>query len=472
MSKLHFRTVFVCQQCGTENPKWLGRCPHCQEWNTFVEKTVGSSKGASRLSPSPTSHVLELSRLTTTDKPRLLTSFAEFNRVLGGGVVPGALVLLSGDPGIGKSTLLLQIAAMAAAQGKKVIYVSGEESAHQIKLRADRLEVEGEGLYLLCETDLETIVHRMEELSPDLAIIDSIQSVYLEGTGGAPGSIGQIRECTLQLVRWSKSSNIPLLVTGQVTKEGAIAGPKALEHIVDVVLYLEGDPFSAYRLLRGVKNRFGSTNEVGVFEMRGQGLMEVEDPSQVFLASRSQSAVGSAVVPVLEGTRPLLVEIQALTVTTSFNLPRRTANGMDLNRLLLISAVLSKRVGLRLSNQDILVNVAGGLRISEPAADLAVALSIASSFYDREIDHDLAAVGEVGLSGEVRVVSQVERRLAEVARQGFARCLIPESSGNKFVLPQKVETIAVNSLREALRVGLKGKSRRVEADIYQDSSGS
>ena len=457
MAKSHYKMVFVCQQCGKESPKWLGRCPSCQEWNTFVETQVSSSKGAGTLTQVG-SPVRELSQITAEEMPRLVLPSAEFNRVLGGGIVPGSLVLISGDPGIGKSTLLLQVSAMIAQQGKKVVYASGEESLYQTRLRADRLGVKGEGLYLLAETDFEVVLERMEEISPSLGVIDSIQTVYLRELEGAPGSISQIRECTLRLMQWAKLSAIPLLITGHVTKEGAIAGPKALEHIVDVVLYLEGESFSTYRLLRGVKNRFGSTNEVGIFEMRDQGLMEVENPSQVFLSQRSKGAVGSVVAPTLEGTRPLLVEMQALTTVTSFGLPRRTANGIDFNRLLLIIAVLTKRAGLRLSNQDIIVNVVGGLKISEPAADLAVALSIASSFSDKEVDPNLVAVGEVGLSGEVRGVPQLERRLIEAARQGFTRCVGPRVSLSSLTPPQGMETLAVNSLREALRVALKSKS--------------
>jgi len=458
VDKSRYKTVFICQQCGKESPKWLGHCPSCQEWNTFVETQVSSSKGVSTLSPPIGSPVRELSQITAEEMPRLVLPSAEFNRVLGGGIVPGSLVLISGDPGIGKSTLLLQVSAMIAQQGGKVVYASGEESLYQTRLRADRLGVKGEGLYLLPETDLEVILQRMEEISPSLGVIDSIQTVYLRELEGAPGSISQIRECTLRLMQWAKLSAIPLLITGHVTKEGAIAGPKALEHIVDVVLYLEGESFSAYRLLRGVKNRFGSTNEVGIFEMRDQGLVEVENPSQVFLSQRSQGAVGSVVAPTLEGTRPLLVEMQALTTVTSFGLPRRTANGIDFNRLLLIIAVLTKRAGLRLSNQDIIVNVVGGLKISEPAADLAVALSIASSLSDKGVDPNLVAVGEVGLSGEVRGAPQLERRLIEAARQGFTRCVGPRVSLSSLTPPQGMETLAVNSLREALRVALKVKS--------------
>jgi len=371
--------------------------------------------------------------------------------------MPGSLVLISGDPGIGKSTLLLQVSGMLARNGRKVVYASGEESLHQIRVRADRLGVPGDGLYLLTETNLEAIIQRIEETSPSLGVIDSIQTVYLGELDGAPGSISQIRECTLRLMRWAKHSAIPLLISGHVTKEGAIAGPRALEHIVDAVLYLEGESFSTYRLLRGVKNRFGSTNEVGIFEMREQGLMEVDNPSQVFLSQRSEGAIGAAVTPTLEGTRPLLVEIQALTTNTSFGLPRRTANGIDFNRLLLIVAVLTKRAGLHLSNQDIIVNVAGGLKVSEPAVDLAVALSIASSATDREVDPALAVVGEVGLSGEVRAIPQLERRLTEAARQGFSRCLVPRISSGSLTAPSGMEVIAVDSLREALRRGLRSK---------------
>jgi DNA repair protein RadA/Sms len=455
------RTSFVCQQCGKESLKWLGRCPGCQGWGTFVETRVSSSK-AVRSAPSPTQRVArELFQVTAEETPRLLSPFSEFNRVLGGGIVPGSLVLISGDPGIGKSTLLLQVSAGLTGQGGKVVYASGEESPYQTRLRADRLGIRGEGLYLLHETDLEIILDQMEALSPALGVIDSIQTVYLGELEGAPGSVSQVRECTLRLMQWAKLSNTPLLITGHVTKEGAIAGPKVLEHIVDVVSYMEGESFSAYRLLRGIKNRFGSTNDVGIFEMRGNGLVEVEDPSRVFLAQRSQGGAGSVVAPVLEGSRPLLVEIQALTSITSYGLPRRTANGIDPNRLQMIVAVLTKRAGLRLSNQDIIVNVVGGLKVNEPAVDLAIALSIASSFSDREIAPDLVAVGEIGLSGEVRAVAQLERRLTEARRQGFSQCVGPGHSLGSLGLPSGMETLGADSLREALQLVLKRKSRAV-----------
>jgi DNA repair protein RadA/Sms len=384
---------------------------------------------------------------------RLVLPLTEFNRVLGGGLVAGSLVLIGGDPGIGKSTLLLQVAALVTQTGGRVVYVSGEETQHQTKLRANRLGIKGEALFLLAETDLGAILNQVEELSPSLVVIDSIQSVYLPELEATPGSITQVRECTMRLMHWAKLSAVPVFITGHVTKDGAIAGPKVLEHIVDVVLYLEGESFSAHRLLHCVKNRFGSTNEIGVFEMKEQGLIEVENPSLVFLSQRGGETIGSVVVPVLEGSRPLLVEIQALTNPTSFGLPRRTANGVDFNRLLLITAVLSKRLGLKLGNQDIMVNVTGGLKIDEPAADLGIALAITSSFRDLPVDPELVAVGEIGLSGELRSVPQLERRVNEAARLGFKRCLVPRV-GVRIPAPKDIQLIPVSTLREAVRVGL------------------
>ena len=378
--------------------------------------------------------------------------------MLGGGLVSGSLVLISGDPGIGKSTLLLQVSALVAQAQGEVVYVSGEETRQQIKLRSKRLGVTGEKLYLLAETDLETILSQIEQLQPSLVVVDSIQAVYLPELDTAPGSVTQVRECTLRLMQWAKRSGVPVFIAGHVTKDGAIAGPRVLEHIVDVVLYLEGEPFSAYRLLRGVKNRFGSTNEIGVFEMKEQGLVEVANPSLAFLSQRGVETIGSAVVPTLEGTRPLLVEIQALTNLTSFGLPRRTANGVDFGRLLLVTAVLTRRVGLKLGNQDIIANVTGGLKIGEPAADLGIALAIASSFRDVGVDPQLVAVGEVGLSGELRAVSQLDRRVNEAARLGFKRCLVPKV-GTRISAPEGIELIPVSTLREAIGVGLvKGKA--------------
>jgi DNA repair protein RadA/Sms len=451
------RTIFVCQHCGKENLKWLGRCPNCHEWNTLVETTVPVS------TPSKTIGLenlpQELCQVVTVISDRFPLPMVELNRVLGGGVVSGSLVLIGGDPGIGKSTLLLQVSALVAQAGGKVAYISGEETLHQIRLRAERLGVTGERLYLLAETDLDAILSQLEQLAPSLAVIDSIQAVYLPELDTAAGSLTQVRECTLRLMHWAKPNAVPIFIAGHVTKDGAIAGPRVLEHIVDVVLYLEGEPFSSYRVLRGVKNRFGSTNEVGVFEMKEQGLVEVDNPSKAFLSQRWDEAMGSTVVPTLEGSRPLLVEIQALTTPTAFGLPRRTANGVDFNRLLLIAAVLTKRVGLKLGNQDIIVNVTGGLKIEEPAADLGIALAIVSSARDVAVDPQLAAVGEVGLSGELRAVSQLERRVAEAARLGFKRCLVPKTSG-KISKPKDIELIPVSTLREAIRVSLVKESLR------------
>lgn len=407
----------------------------------------------------------ELSQVQKGDFPRFDLGFAEANRVLGGGLVPGSLVLVGGEPGIGKSTLLLQISAKLADNNKVVAYVSGEESVSQIKLRSERLGIGGKGIYFLSEPDLAAVVDCLETLSPGLAVIDSIQAMYLDDVAGTPGSISQVRECTWRLERWAKQNNVPLLIAGHVTKEGAIAGPGTLEHIVDVVLYIEGEPFSSYRLLRSTKNRFGSTNEVGIFEMGDKGLMEVDNPSRVFLNAYKEGTVGSVVVPTLEGSRPLLVEIQALTTTNSFAPPRRIANGVDFNRLLLIIAVLTKRAGLKLFNQDIIVNVTGGLRVNEPAVDLAIASAIASSFRDSQPIAGLIALGEVGLNGELRGISQVERRIAEAIRLGFKSCLIPElppttaREFKKSLRAADIHLMEVSSIAEALKLALTRSSK-------------
>lgn len=460
MDKSKPKTVFVCQQCGKESPKWLGRCPSCQEWNSLVQTVVTAPTQVATWLYSEENRPRELSRLKTETSPRLIFSLAELNRVLGGGLVHGSLVLVGGDPGIGKSTLLLQASSAVAEGGGTVVYVSGEESSQQTKLRSERLGIGGDRLYCLPETNLEIILGRLGELSPNLVVIDSIQTVYLEELGGAPGSIAQIRECTLRLMRWAKGAGIPVLITGHVTKDGAIAGPRVLEHIVDAVLYLEGEAFSSYRILRSAKNRFGSTNEVGVFEMSGKGLIEVANPSEVFLASHRDGAVGSAVVSTFEGSRPLLVEIQALTSPATFGPPRRIANGVDFGRLLLIAAVLTRRARVNLSNQDVITNIIGGMKVGEPAADLGIALAIASSFRDCQVAPGLAALGEVGLSGELRPVPQLERRVSEAARLGFKRCLIPMSSSKPSFDTGGVELLKASTLAEALQLGLVRSTKK------------
>jgi len=466
--KSKFKNVFVCQQCGKESLKWLGRCPDCQAWNSFIETRVTLFRAPSQLY-SRGNRPQELSQVEKGDFPRFQLGFAEVNRVLGGGLVPGSLVLVGGEPGIGKSTLLLQISAMMAENNKVVAYVSGEESISQVKLRSERLDIGGKGIYFLSEPDLAAVLECLEGLSPELAIIDSIQTMYLEDAAGMPGSISQVRECTWRLERWAKQNNVPLLITGHVTKEGAIAGPGTLEHIVDVVLYFEGEPFSSYRVLRSAKNRFGSTHEVGIFEMSDRGLIEVGNPSQVFLSAYRDGTMGSVVVPTLEGNRPLLVEIQALTTPNSFTPPRRIASGVDFNRLLLIIAVLTKRAGLKLFNQDIIVNVTGGLRVNEPAVDLGIASAIASSFRDAKPISGLVALGEVGLNGELRGVSHVERRIAEAIRLGFKSCLMPRlspviaSEVKQSLHSADVQLIEVGSVAEALRLGLTRGSKMQNA---------
>jgi len=454
-SQAKSKSIFVCQQCGKESAKWLGRCPNCQAWNSFVETTVSLSHISPDWLRSMENKPQELSQVEMGSFSRLHLGFAEMDRVLGGGLVPGSLVLIGGEPGIGKSTLLLQASAIVAENNRPVAYVSGEESVNQVKLRSERLNMSGKGLFILSETNLSALLGHLEELLPHLVVIDSVQSVYLEDVSGAPGNIAQIRECTLRLMYWAKQNNVPVFITGHVTKDGSIAGPGALEHIVDVVLYLEGEPFSNYRMLRSVKNRFGSTNEVGVFEMSHSGMIEVENPSRVFLSKYNDAAIGSVVVPTLEGSRPLLVEIQALTTPASFGPPRRIANGIDFNRLLLISAVLTTRAGLRVSNQDIIVNVTGGLKVNEPAVDLGIALAIASSFHDSKPISGLVVLGEVGLNGELRAVPQIERRVTEAIRLGFKSCLMPKLPSQLSLDSADIQLIEASSIAEALRLGLR-----------------
>jgi DNA repair protein RadA/Sms len=435
----------------------MGRCPDCGEWNTLVETVVeAKSSRARRMALAPTSqNQPQLLRDVVADGfARVSLAISELDRVLGGGLVPGSLVLIGGDPGIGKSTLLLQASAALAMASGPVLYVSGEESAQQIKLRAERLGLTVDGLYLLTETNVDVIIGHIEQLNPRLVVVDSIQTTYVDELSSAAGSVSQVRESAARLMQVAKGHGVPVFLIGHVTKAGAIAGPRVLEHIVDTVLYLEGDRFHAYRLLRCVKNRFGASSEVGVFEMTDVGMAEVANPSEAFLAERLLNAAGSSIAVTLEGTRPLLVEIQALSSTTSFGNPRRTANGIDFNRLLLLIAVLSKRVGVRLSDQDVFVNVVGGLRVGEPAADLAVACAIVSSYRDVPVAGDLAIVGEVGLSGELRAVSQLETRLNEAAKLGFTRCLVPQSRQLDRVRLPGLEILSARSLAETLETAL------------------
>ena len=453
--KLKTHSRWTCQQCGFVSTKSYGRCPECAEWNSMVEAAVtrAEEKKSSLVALLPRSTPQKISDVVTEGFARIPVPMTELARVLGGGIVPGSLVLIGGEPGIGKSTLLLQMAATLAQVGT-VLYVSGEESVQQMKMRAERLALKPDALYLLTETNLDEIIAHVERLSPKLVVIDSIQTVYLEELTSAAGSISQVRESAARLMRTAKSTNVAIFLVGHVTKAGAIAGPRVLEHIVDTVLYLEGERFHAYRLLRSVKNRFGATSEVGVFEMTQEGMIEVDNPSSAFLAERAPGSSGSAIAVTMEGTRPLLVEIQALTNATTFAFPRRTANGFDMGRLLLLTAVLQQRVGLKLGAQDVFVNVVGGLKITEPAADLTVALAIASSFRNQPVAEDLVVIGEVGLSGELRTVAQAQRRLIEAARLGFKRALVPQALTRMKDKPDGIELIGARSLGQAMEVAL------------------
>jgi DNA repair protein RadA/Sms len=456
------RTVFVCQECGYESPRWMGFCPSpaCGSSLPLQETSSAPAGGLSHYAwlAAPRESLQELSRLNPEDQRRIELPSPELNRVLGGGIVPGSVGLLAGEPGVGKSTLLLQIAQYMTSRGQTVLYVSGEESPHQIKLRSQRLGFAGDGVFLLSETDVDHILTRLEECHPALAIIDSIQTLYTQDAPSGPGSVVQVRECGLRLMRWAKLRNVPALIAGHMTKDGSLAGPRVLEHMVDLVMYLEGQDLNTYRVLRNGKNRFGSTTEVGVFEMTAQGLAEVADPSQALLSQRYDRAVGAALVPVIEGTRPLLLEIQALTSPSHAPVPRRVANGVDYNRLLMLTAVASRRAGLEIAGQDIIVNVAGGFRVTEPAADLGVALAMASSLYNQPLAPNVVAFGEVGLSGELRTVPQAERRLQEASRLGLSRCILPETARHDVNHPPDTELVFVRTVRQALRAGL-GVSR-------------
>ncbi len=447
------KSVYFCQNCGHEETKWLGQCPACKEWNTFVEEKV-TPVNSRIVKERRETQVVTLSSVVTDEDDRMLTGIAELDRVLGGGIVKGSLVLVGGDPGIGKSTLLLQVCQRLSASGQKLLYISGEESLKQIKLRANRMGEFTENLYLLCETSLNIIRGIIEQQKPDMVVIDSIQTMYNEEVGSAPGSVSQVRESTNIFMQLAKGLNVSIFIVGHVTKEGTVAGPRVLEHMVDTVLYFEGDRHASYRILRGVKNRFFSTNEIGVFEMRKEGLAEVKNPSEFMLSGKPEHAAGSVVACAMEGTRPMLMEIQALVCKTNFGMPRRTAAGLDYNRVNLLMAVLEKRLGLPLSNYDAYVNIAGGIRLNEPAADLGIVMAIASSYKNRPIAEDVIVFGEVGLSGEVRAVSMPEQRVAEAKKLGFTTCVIPEVSVKSVGKAEGVRIIGVKSVGEAISVGL------------------
>lgn len=454
---MKIKTLFYCTECGNETPKWQGKCSACGAWNTVVEQPTDRStrkkSSESRTKGSalgvPVRQPQQITEVETTDELRFCTGMVELDRVLGGGAVRGSLVLVGGAPGIGKSTLMLQICDNLC-RFAKVLYVSGEESERQIKLRAERLKVRGEGLYLLGETNLENMVDAVHTLQPDVLIVDSIQTMYHGEVNSAPGSISQVKECTMALMQLAKGENITVFVIGHVNKEGSIAGPKVLEHMVDCVLYFEGERHMAYRILRAAKNRFGATNEIGVFEMEDGGLTEVPNPSEALLSGRPIDAPGTCVTCVMEGVRPVLAEVQALVVPSSLGNPRRVSNGFDYNRAMLLLAVLEKRGGLLLNGCDAYFNVIGGLSLDEPAADLATMIALASSFRDKPVPSDLAAIGEVGLTGELRAVSSLGQRLSEVRRLGFAKCLIPKRTQGKLIAPKDLELIQVNNIREAL----------------------
>lgn len=458
MSKI--KSKFVCQSCGYESAKWMGKCPGCGAWNTMTEeifKQQGKHRIAFNHTESSTfSKPSLINDIQAVKEPRIHTGLHEFNRVLGGGIVKGSLVLIGGDPGIGKSTLLLQVSSQLAKGGNEVLYISGEESIKQTKLRADRLGVKGERLFVFSETDLEVIIRVIDETKPALVIIDSIQTIYHHEISSAPGSVSQVRECTSELMRLAKTKGIPIFIVGHVTKDGSIAGPRILEHMVDTVLYFEGERHHTYRILRAVKNRFGSTNEIGIFEMKETGLEEVVNPSEIFLEERAKGASGSTVVASMEGTRPVLVEIQALIAPTSFGNPRRMANGIDHNRVSLLMAVLEKRVGLLLQNQDAYLKVAGGVKLDEPAIDLAVSISIASSFKDIPTNVHDVFIGEVGLTGEIRRVSRIEQRVLEAKKLGFRRIFLPKANLGGWKIPDDIDIVGVSNVSEALEFALGG----------------
>ena len=449
------KTVFVCNECGYESAKWMGKCPACNSWNTFVEEKISTKVENGKKEKKVQEAPKPLNSYVGEDAQRTSTGYAELDRVLGGGLVKGSLVLVGGEPGIGKSTLILQLCDKVKGEGK-VLYVSGEESAEQIKLRADRLNIKNDDILFLGETDIDIIDQNIEELNPKLVIIDSMQTMYSEDISSAPGSVSQVREITSRIMKICKSRKITTIIIGHVTKDGNIAGPRVLEHMVDTVLYIEGERYFSYRMIRGVKNRFGSTNEVGMFEMQEKGMVEITNPSSILISEREDNPSGSVVVATVEGTRPLLVELQALVTQSVFGLPRRTANGIDYNRLTLLVAVMEKKANFMLGNQDVYLNVVGGLKVSEPALDLGIILATASSYKNISIPKGVVVLGEVGLTGEVRTINMMEKRLKEAERLGFKKCIIPENNKKLLKESYKLDIIGVKNIHEAMKaIGLK-----------------
>ena len=449
------KTVFVCSECGNESPKWLGKCPACNSWNTFYEQKVEKYTENNKIEKKINNKPKPLNTFVGQEANRTSTGYSELDRVLGGGIVKGSLILLGGEPGIGKSTLILQLCEKVQGEGK-VLYVSGEESAEQIKLRADRLEVKNDDLMFLGETDIDIVKDAIIETNPKLVIIDSIQTMYSDEITAAAGSVSQVREITSQIMRICKSQQITTVIIGHVTKEGNIAGPRVLEHMVDTVLYLEGERYNTYRILRAVKNRFGSTNEIGMFEMRQEGMCEVTNPSNILISERDGNPSGSCIIASIEGTRPILVEIQALTSQTVFGIPKRTANGIDYNRIAVLMAVIEKRAGLSLGNQDVYINIAGGMKLSEPAIDLGIIATVASAYKNIPIPRDTIVMGEIGLTGEVKRINLIEKRLKEAEKLGFKTCIIPENNKKGLKEDYKLDIIGVKNIGEALKkLGIK-----------------
>ena len=445
------KTVFVCSECGYESPKWLGKCPACNSWNTFYEEKMQSTSSSGKsIKAKESAKPLKLNSVIGKEEIRTKTSVSELDRVLGGGLVKGSLILLGGEPGIGKSTLILQICDKIADEDGKVLYISGEESAEQVKLRADRLNINNDNIMFLGETDIDAIEIEIENINPKLVVIDSIQTVYSNEISSAPGTVSQVREITARVMKCCKQNQITTVLIGHVTKDGNIAGPRVLEHMVDTVLYLEGERYFAYRILRSVKNRFGSTNEIGMFEMRSEGMCEVTNPSSVLISEDSEQVPGAGIVCSLEGTRPLLVELQALTTQTVYGIPKRTGNGVDFNKIALLIAVLEKRARLSLGNQDVYLNVVSGMKINEPAIDLGIALVIASSFKRVYIPKDTAIIGEVGLTGEIRSVNMIDKRIKECERLGIKKCIIPQNNKKLLKDKYKLDIIGVRNINEAL----------------------